>query len=199
MLTTADAAGRTAQGVLETVQRGQCDCSGGSLPGSCWSGLVPVLWQMTKASLSMPASARVEGPSAITLSRSWRTSAQLAPAAIHCRTTPVYRSTRNTEIISRRQVTIGQSQSEDDPRLCSSCSSSRLWRPGTSVDRDCESNRGVWEGGFRQGGRGIFRGVRGGYGLAALASRPDLATLKRWLRRWATVRHREAAERTLPA
>jgi nitrite reductase/ring-hydroxylating ferredoxin subunit len=32
---------------------------------------------------------------------------------------------------------------------------------------------------------------------AALASRPDLTTLKRWLRRWTTVRHREAAERTL--
>ena len=32
---------------------------------------------------------------------------------------------------------------------------------------------------------------------AALASQPDLATLKRWLRRWTTVRHREAAERTL--
>jgi nitrite reductase/ring-hydroxylating ferredoxin subunit len=32
---------------------------------------------------------------------------------------------------------------------------------------------------------------------AALASRPDVATLKRWLRRWTTVRHREAAERTL--
>src|SRR5258707_12507666 len=32
---------------------------------------------------------------------------------------------------------------------------------------------------------------------AALTSRPDLATLKRWLRRWTTVRHREAAERTL--
>jgi hypothetical protein len=32
---------------------------------------------------------------------------------------------------------------------------------------------------------------------AALASRHDLATLKRWLRRWTTVRHREAAERTL--
>jgi nitrite reductase/ring-hydroxylating ferredoxin subunit len=32
---------------------------------------------------------------------------------------------------------------------------------------------------------------------AALGSRPDLATLKRWLRRWTTVRHREAAERTL--
>jgi nitrite reductase/ring-hydroxylating ferredoxin subunit len=32
---------------------------------------------------------------------------------------------------------------------------------------------------------------------AALASRPDRATLKRWLRRWTTVRHREAAERTL--
>ena len=31
----------------------------------------------------------------------------------------------------------------------------------------------------------------------ALASRPDLATLKRWLRRWTAVRHREAAERTL--
>ena len=31
----------------------------------------------------------------------------------------------------------------------------------------------------------------------ALASRSDLATLKRWLRRWTTVRHREAAERTL--
>jgi nitrite reductase/ring-hydroxylating ferredoxin subunit len=31
----------------------------------------------------------------------------------------------------------------------------------------------------------------------ALASRPDLATLKRWLRRWTTVHHREAAERTL--
>jgi nitrite reductase/ring-hydroxylating ferredoxin subunit len=31
----------------------------------------------------------------------------------------------------------------------------------------------------------------------ALASRPDLATLKRWLRRWTSVRHREAAERTL--
>jgi len=28
---------------------------------------------------------------------------------------------------------------------------------------------------------------------AVLASRPDLATLKRWLRRWTTVRHREAA------
>jgi nitrite reductase/ring-hydroxylating ferredoxin subunit len=32
---------------------------------------------------------------------------------------------------------------------------------------------------------------------AALASRPDLATLERWLRRWTTVRHREAAKRTL--
>src|SRR3954467_11905368 len=31
----------------------------------------------------------------------------------------------------------------------------------------------------------------------ALASRPDLTTLKRWLRRWTMVRHREAAERTL--
>ncbi len=30
-----------------------------------------------------------------------------------------------------------------------------------------------------------------------LASRPDLATLKGWLRRWATVRHRDAAERTV--
>ncbi len=32
---------------------------------------------------------------------------------------------------------------------------------------------------------------------AALESHPDAATLKRWLRRWTTVRHREAAERTL--
>jgi hypothetical protein len=32
---------------------------------------------------------------------------------------------------------------------------------------------------------------------APLASRPDLATLKRWLRRWVAVRHRDAAERTL--
>ena len=32
---------------------------------------------------------------------------------------------------------------------------------------------------------------------APLASRPDLATLKRWLRRWVAVRHREAAERTV--
>ena len=31
---------------------------------------------------------------------------------------------------------------------------------------------------------------------SALASRPDPPTLKRWLRRWAAVRHREAAERT---
>jgi nitrite reductase/ring-hydroxylating ferredoxin subunit len=30
-----------------------------------------------------------------------------------------------------------------------------------------------------------------------LASRPDLPTLQRWLRQWSTVRHREAAERTL--
>ncbi len=30
-----------------------------------------------------------------------------------------------------------------------------------------------------------------------LASRPDLATLKRWLRRWIAVRHRDAAERTV--
>ena len=30
-----------------------------------------------------------------------------------------------------------------------------------------------------------------------LASRPDPATLKRWLRLWSNVRHREAAERTL--
>lgn len=32
---------------------------------------------------------------------------------------------------------------------------------------------------------------------APLASRPDLAVLKRWLRHWTRVRHREAAERTL--
>jgi nitrite reductase/ring-hydroxylating ferredoxin subunit len=32
---------------------------------------------------------------------------------------------------------------------------------------------------------------------APLGSHPDAATLKRWLRRWTTVRHREAAERTL--
>jgi nitrite reductase/ring-hydroxylating ferredoxin subunit len=32
---------------------------------------------------------------------------------------------------------------------------------------------------------------------APLASRPDLGTLKRWLRRWVTVRHRDAAERTV--
>jgi len=30
-----------------------------------------------------------------------------------------------------------------------------------------------------------------------LASQPDLATLKRWLRRWVAVRHRDAAERTV--
>ena len=32
---------------------------------------------------------------------------------------------------------------------------------------------------------------------APLGSRPDTATLKRWLRRWTIVRHREAADRTL--
>src|SRR5215475_1939375 len=32
---------------------------------------------------------------------------------------------------------------------------------------------------------------------APLGSRPDAAELKRWLRRWTNVRHREAAERTL--
>jgi nitrite reductase/ring-hydroxylating ferredoxin subunit len=32
---------------------------------------------------------------------------------------------------------------------------------------------------------------------APLASRPDLATLKGWLRRWVAVRHRDAAERTV--
>jgi len=32
---------------------------------------------------------------------------------------------------------------------------------------------------------------------APLGSRPDAAALKRWLRRWSKVRHREAAERTL--
>ena len=32
---------------------------------------------------------------------------------------------------------------------------------------------------------------------APLGSRPEAATLKRWLRRWTKVRHREAAERTL--
>jgi hypothetical protein len=32
---------------------------------------------------------------------------------------------------------------------------------------------------------------------APLGSRPDPATLKRWLQRWTNVRHREAAERTL--
>ena len=31
----------------------------------------------------------------------------------------------------------------------------------------------------------------------ALASRPDLSTLQRWIRHWTAVRHREAAERTL--
>src|SRR5499427_1983023 len=34
-------------------------------------------------------------------------------------------------------------------------------------------------------------------GRSPLASRPDLATLKGWLRRWAAVRHRDAAERTV--
>src|SRR5262249_28184230 len=34
-------------------------------------------------------------------------------------------------------------------------------------------------------------------GRAPLGSRPDPAALKRWLRRWTNVRHREAAERTL--
>jgi hypothetical protein len=34
---------------------------------------------------------------------------------------------------------------------------------------------------------------------SALASRPDRRALKRWLRRWAAVRHREAAERTILA
>ena len=34
-------------------------------------------------------------------------------------------------------------------------------------------------------------------GRAPLESHPDAVTLKRWLRRWTTVRHREAAERTL--
>jgi nitrite reductase/ring-hydroxylating ferredoxin subunit len=53
----------------------------------------------------------------------------------------------------------------------------------------------------------LFHGVRGVAadcdGAAArrerapLASRPDLATLKRWLRRWVAVRHRDAAERTV--
>jgi nitrite reductase/ring-hydroxylating ferredoxin subunit len=32
---------------------------------------------------------------------------------------------------------------------------------------------------------------------APLSSRPDLATVERWLRRWTAVRHREAAERTV--
>src|SRR5206468_10745328 len=32
---------------------------------------------------------------------------------------------------------------------------------------------------------------------APLAGRLDLATLKRWLRRWVAVRHRDAAERTV--
>src|SRR6516225_9403024 len=32
---------------------------------------------------------------------------------------------------------------------------------------------------------------------APLATRPDLTTLKRWLRRWVAVRHRDAAERTV--
>ena len=36
-------------------------------------------------------------------------------------------------------------------------------------------------------------------GRAPLASRPESAALKRWLRRWTDVRHREAAERTLLA
>jgi nitrite reductase/ring-hydroxylating ferredoxin subunit len=34
---------------------------------------------------------------------------------------------------------------------------------------------------------------------APLGSRPELVTIKRWLRRWTRVRHREAAERTLLA
>ena len=33
--------------------------------------------------------------------------------------------------------------------------------------------------------------------LSAIASRPDHRTLKRWLRRWSAVRHRDAAERTV--
>src|SRR5262249_32681478 len=33
---------------------------------------------------------------------------------------------------------------------------------------------------------------------APLGSRPDAQALKRWLRRWTKVRHREAADRTLP-
>ena len=33
--------------------------------------------------------------------------------------------------------------------------------------------------------------------LSAIASRPDHRTLKRWLRRWSAVRHRDATERTV--
>ena len=40
-------------------------------------------------------------------------------------------------------------------------------------------------------------GAAPGRERAPLASRPDLATLKRWLRRWVAVRHRDAAERTV--
>ena len=32
---------------------------------------------------------------------------------------------------------------------------------------------------------------------SSLSGRPSYATLKRWLRRWASVRHREAAERAV--
>jgi nitrite reductase/ring-hydroxylating ferredoxin subunit len=40
-------------------------------------------------------------------------------------------------------------------------------------------------------------GAAPGRKRAALASRPDPSALKRWLRRWSAVRHREAAQRTV--
>src|SRR6201997_1379124 len=45
--------------------------------------------------------------------------------------------------------------------------------------------------------RWVAGGAPPGGGREPLASHPDLATLKRWLRRWVAVRHRDAAERTV--
>ena len=43
------------------------------------------------------------------------------------------------------------------------------------------------------------RTSRRGADRAPLAPAPEVATLKRWLRHWSTVRHRDGAERTLLA
>src|ERR1700756_2397428 len=76
----------------------------------------------------------------------------------------------------------------------------RAARPRQELRWICAARAGLGGAWFFHGARRVAADCDGATPRRErepLASHPDLATLKRWLRRWVAVRHRDAAERTV--